>query len=133
MGFFKNLYQKAKGVLGRVWDSAKQVVPKVAGVLSRVADLPIIRDLPLVSTINNIYKKGKSIYDTITGGKRIGEKIKDISDDVVDVVDVIKGSPNISDNINAARDSANRFITQEVKPRVNPAIINPIMKKLKIS
>lgn len=136
MGFFSNLWSKAKGVLGRVWDGAKKVVPKVAGVLSRVADLPIIRDLPFVSTINNIYKKGKSLYDTFVGNKPLAEKIKDASDDVVDVIDVIKGSPGIKDNVDAARDSARRFVDASVKPHlnntINSKVLEPVMRKLSI-
>ena len=136
MGFFTNIFNKAKGVLGRIWDTGKKIVPKVAGVLSRVADLPIIRDLPFVSTINKVYKYGKNIYDTVTGSGNLKDKIKDVSDDVVDVIDVIKGAPSLNDNINAARDSANKLITQEVKPHlndsINKSIINPVMKKLKI-
>lgn len=132
MGFFKNMFAKAKGVLGRVWEGAKTVVPKITGVLSRVADLPFIKDLPLVSTINRVYKYGKSMYDTITGGKPLKDKIKDLSDDVVDVVDVIRGAPGVRENIDAAKEAGKKFITQEVKPKINPRIIEPVMRKLHI-
>lgn len=107
MGFFKNLWNGAKGVLGRVWEGVKKVAPHVGGVLSKVAD---ITGIPYVKWASRAWDIGKGIYNTLTGKGSLQDKLKGVADQSGDVIDIVRNRPKGSDVVNDTRTAVDNVV-----------------------
>lgn len=126
MGFFSNLWNKAKGVLGRVAAGAKKVLPHIGGVLSTVAD---VTGIPYLKWAKGIYNVGSKIYKTLTGNGSLKDKLKEASSDVVDVLDVIKNKPSLKDNVDHVKNRTADFINENVDERIAAPVIEKLHLK----
>lgn len=126
MGFFGNLWNKAKGVLGRVAAGAKKVLPHIGGVLSTVAD---VTGIPYLKWAKGIYNVGSKIYNTLTGKGSLKDKLKEASSDVVDVLDVIKKRPTVEENVDHIKNRTADFINNNVDSRLAAPVIEKLHLK----
>lgn len=105
MGFFKNLWQKAKGVLGRAWQGvktvAKKVAPHIGNVLNTIGDYTGIKALNLAG---NLFNTGKRVYDSLSGDGSVGDKIKDTVNGIQDSANLIKNRPGFNETVAQGRD-----------------------------
>lgn len=111
MGFFKNLWSKAKGVLGKVWngikEGAKKIAPHIGNVLNTVGDFTGIKALNMAG---NLFNRGKQIYDKLSGDGSMKDKIDEVKNGINDGVQIIKDRPGLNQTIDQTKDFAKREI-----------------------
>ena len=119
MGFFKNLWNKAKGVLGKVWEGiktgARKIAPHIGNVLNTVGDFTGIKALNMAG---NLFNKGKEVYDKLSGDGSMTDKINAVKDGVNDAVDIVKNRPTLDQTVdqskNFARDQVDKYLPSVV-------------------
>lgn len=107
MGFFKNLWNKAKGVLGKVWSGIKtgvqKIAPHIGNVLNTVGDFTGIKALNMAG---NLFNKGKEVYEKLSGDGSMGDKINAVKDGVNDATQIIRDRPSFNDTVDQTKDFA---------------------------
>lgn len=105
MGFFKSLWNKAKGVLGRAWEgiktTAKKVAPHIGNVLNTIGDFTGIKALNMAG---NLFNTGKRVYESLSGDGSIGDKFKTAVGGVQDAAGIIKNGPSYNETVAQGRD-----------------------------
>lgn len=111
MGFFKNLWNKAKGVLGRVWDkvkdTAKKVAPHIGNVLNKIGDFTGIKGFNMAG---GLFNAGKAVYEKLSGDGSMKDKVDAVREGIGDASKIIQDRPSLQDTI----DQGKQFITDKM-------------------
>lgn len=111
MGFFKNLWNKAKGVLGRVWtkvkDGAKAIAPKIGNVLNTIGDFTGIKGFNMAG---GLFNAGKKIYESVSGDGSFKDKVDAVKGGIGDAAEIIRNRPTLDETI----DQGKKFVGDQI-------------------